>query len=121
MTSRTPFPGILLFTGNSCQIFRNQRDIEPFLASYYSLEIISSTIDERIPLPPSILRQILAEILPYHLESRIGPDGDGLYVYPLLLREVEERFMVVSIHNVVVLAFINQKQIETYTYNCIAH
>ena len=52
---------------------------------FRALKAVSQTVkmrrdsDERIPLPSEIIRQVLTEILPYHIESKIGPDGDGLY------------------------------------------
>lgn len=39
------------------------------------------------------------------------PDSTGFYSYPLLIREVEDRFMVVSIHSSVIQAFINRKRL----------
>ena len=52
---------------------------------FRALKAVSQTVkmrrnsDERIPLPSEIIRQVLTEIVPYHIESKIGPDGDGLY------------------------------------------
>ena len=52
---------------------------------FWAFKAVSQTVkmrrnsDERIPLPSEIIRQVLTEILPYHIESKIGPDGDGLY------------------------------------------
>jgi len=52
---------------------------------FRALKAVSQTVkmrrdsDERIPLPSNIIRQVLTELLPYHIESNIGPDGDGLY------------------------------------------
>ena len=37
-----------------------------------------------IPLPSQFLREVLAELLPWWLESKIGPDGDGLYITDLV-------------------------------------
>jgi len=52
---------------------------------FQALKSVSQTLkmrrdtDERIPLPPEIVRQVLTEIVPFHIESKIGPDRDGLY------------------------------------------
>jgi len=56
---------------------------------FRALKAVSQTVkmrrnsDERIPLPLEIIRQVLTEIIPYHIESKIGPDGDGLYYMDL--------------------------------------
>jgi len=56
---------------------------------FRALKAVSQTVkmrrdlDERIPLPSEIIRQVLTEILPYHIESKIGMDGDGLYITDL--------------------------------------